>query len=155
VTWWSSVPEERATGSIEETHEAVLAILAQNAELEMHDEGGIISVPRGSTEVFVLIEEILDGHSWIVLTSPLLRDVSPSAAMFEYVALQADRFRWGHLSARRHEDGTVSLWLTYGLLGTYLHEDELKLALETLARAADEVDDVLQRRFGGTRFRET
>ena len=45
--------------------------------------------------------------------------------------------------------------LEYDLLGDHLQENELMTALTTLARLADQQDDVLQQEFGGRRAFET
>lgn len=120
----------------------------------MLDSQGRLSLQCGSARIFVEVEELGSDQSWVRLTCPLLQEITPSPALFEYVAMNADRFKYGALSATKDDQGQVHLWMTHGLLGTYLDPDELKIAVSLLVQSADELDDELKARFGGVRFHE-
>jgi hypothetical protein len=87
----------------------------------------------------------------VTLRAPVLRDV-PLEGQRDFVLARlndlncASHFgKW----ALYEEEGVVAL--EYDLLGDYLQENELMAALTTLARFADQQDDILQRRLGGER----
>ena len=57
-----------------------------------------------------------------------------------------------NLVAIHAEDGTISLMFRYALLADYLDEDELSTAMWSVIGTADELDDELQKQFGGKRW---
>ena len=73
--------------------------------------------------------------------------------MFEYVALHADDYIFGHLNAVRGDDGLL-ICLSHALLGDYLDEDELVRAVGAMLATADRMDDELKTQFGGNKLYE-
>ncbi|PFG18544.1 YbjN domain-containing protein [Serinibacter salmoneus] len=115
------------------------------------------SIGHGSARCFVKVRESTeDGPIIINITAPLLFDVPATPALYEYIALHADDYVFGHLSALRAEDADkVHIYFTHQLLGDYLDHDELDYAVGAVMTTADDLDDTLQVQFGGARFHES
>jgi hypothetical protein len=95
------------------------------------------------------------GAGIVSITAPLLMGCKASPELFEHVALHADDWLFGHLSARRSAtDGEVDLFFNHVLLGDYLDPEELKRAAGAVIGTANDLDDQLQAKFGGKRFHE-
>jgi len=95
-----------------------------------------------------------DPSTLVGLSSPLLWEVDPSPALFEWIARDGGKFYFGHVTA--HDDssapGKLFLIMSHTLLGDYLDEEELHWALHTLLQTADKLDDELKEKFGGKRL---
>lgn len=95
-----------------------------------------------------------DASTLVGLSAPLLWEVDPSPALFEWVAKNGGRFYFGHVTA--YDDasapGKLFLAMSHTLLGDYLDEEELHWALYTLLQTADKLDDELKEKFGGKRL---
>lgn len=88
----------------------------------------------------------------VLITSLILRNVKPSPALFEWVARQGGSKWFGHVEVHDEPGGTVFLLMSHSLLGDYLDEGELGVALFGVLGAADGWDDELQQKFGGKRW---
>jgi hypothetical protein len=128
--------------------------LTQNFNNVTIDKDGDYSLRHGSSRIFVRAwtKEDVD---WTVvnLEVPLLFEVKETPAVFEYIALHADDYIFGHLNARRADSG-VMVYLSHSLLGDYLDEAELVQATGAMISVADNLDDELKLQFGGKRFHE-
>ena len=91
---------------------------------------------------------------WISFLIGVLWDVPISNELFRHVALHADDCRIGHLSAFENDRGSVNLFITHTLLGDYLDEDELVSTVYMTLTTANDLDDELQKQFGGRRTYE-
>ena len=124
---------------------------------EVTEDGGW-TFRNGSARVFVRVREQQLGddssRTLVDLSAPVLFGVSPTPELWEYVALNADNWIFGHLWAAKDDDGNVTLILSHRLLGDFLDPEELKSAVAGLAITAEEVDDKLAEQFGGRRFHE-
>jgi len=141
--------------SVAETKERVQRFLTQLASVNI-DEHGRYSIQHESARVFVEVEEFGDEQTWVRITCPLLFGVTFTPEVYEYVALHSDDYKYGILGLRPDPDaeGTGGIFLTYGLLGTTLDPDELKLAVGMLVTTGNDLDDELKEKFGGERFHE-
>lgn len=139
------------------TREKVEQYLSRNFAQVSVNEAGVYSLRKGSARIFVEVRVAGSaGEAKITLVNLdvlLLQGVRETPAVFEYVALHADDYQFGHLNAARTDDG-LRLFLSHTLLGDYLDEDELRYAVGGMATVADDLDDELQLRFGGARFHE-
>jgi hypothetical protein len=117
------------------------------------DRDGDFTFQYGSARVFVRCGEISDDRTFVGLTVPLLFDVPPSTELFKHIALHADDWIFGHLSAAER-GGNVDVFFTHRLLGDYLDPEEFRSALGGLVGTADTLDNELQQQFGGRRFHE-
>ena len=93
-----------------------------------------------------------DPSSLVQVTCPILWEVDPTPALFEFIARQS--YYFGHVTA--HDDssapGKLFLLMSHTLLGDYLDEEELSSALYAILGTADKLDDELKEKFGGKRL---
>lgn len=116
------------------------------------NEDGDFSLQHGSVRIFVKVRSREDvAWTWVALEVPLLFDVPEAPAVFEYVALHADDYTFGHLNAHRTDTGLM-IFLSHTLLGDFLDEQELVRAVGMMLFAADRLVDGLAETFGGSRF---
>ena len=141
--------------SVADTKERVQRFLTQIASVNI-DEHGRYSIRHESARVFVEVEEFGADQTWVRIVCPLLFDVTFTPALHEYIALHSDDYKYGILSLRPDPEaqGKGAIFLTYGLLGTTLDPDELKLAVGMLVSTGNQLDDELKTQFGGERFHE-
>ncbi len=140
--------------SVAETKDRVQRFLTQLGQVTIDDKGRY-SMRNGSARIFVEVSELGD-QTWVSLVCPLLLQVPTSPALYEYVALHADDYKYGTLSLGLNPEnsGEAMILFTYGMLGTTLDPDELKLAVALLADTADDLDNQLQDKFGGRPFHD-
>jgi hypothetical protein len=141
-------------GDIAATRSKVQQYLTHNFNNVNIDEDGDFSLRNGSARIFVRIrtrDEV--EFTWVSLDIPLLLGVKETPQVFEYVALHADDYMFGHLNAVRSDDGLV-IYISHALLGEYLDEQEIGFAVAGMLVTADNLDDELQTQFGGKRFHE-
>ena len=112
-----------------------------------------------STECHILVQDLgkdPEGNqrTAVRVTAPILREVNPSPELFEWVARESAKTLMGHivLVDSKEPPGTVELLMAHVLLGDFLDEAELKMALSTVGVGADTLDDELQEKFGGKRW---
>ena len=132
------------------------SFLASAFRVELTDRGGF-TIRHESAQLFIDVRqnpERPDGPVFINFTCPILFGVQPSPELFEHVATHADDYYFGHLSAFRSEDGSITLFFTHSILGDYLDEQEVVGAVYMLLPVANDLDDALQQQFGGRRFHE-
>jgi hypothetical protein len=111
-------------------------------------------IDHESATLFIRVvqrEDEPDGKVLIYLISPFLWDVTATPEVFKYVALHADDYRFGHLSAAVNPEGSLNLVMSHTLLGDYLDQEELDAAVGALLISANDLDDELQKQFGGTK----
>lgn len=133
----------------------VQSILAANFTTELDEDG--FTIRYESARMFIEVQQNpdnADGPVFIRFVCPILFEVEPSPAVFEHIALHADDYRFGHLSASKNEDGSLLIFLNYQILGDFLDEEELTTAVTYVLSGANDLDDELQQKFGGRRFHE-
>lgn len=95
-----------------------------------------------------------DPSTLIRLSCPLLWEVDPAPAVYEWIAREGGKYYFGHVTA--YDDtsaqGKLFLMMQHTLLGDYLDEEELHWALYTMLQTADKLDDELKGQFGGKRL---
>ena len=131
-------------------------ILAAKFTVQLTDRGGF-TLRHESARMFVDLKQRPgepDSAVYVGFLCPVLFGLEPSPALFEYVALHADDFMFGHLSAHKADDGTITLFFSHNILGDFLDEDELMDAVIKVLGTANDLDDELQQKFGGNRFHE-
>ena len=93
-------------------------------------------------------------RSLVLISAPILLDVTPTPEVFEWVARHGGARFFGHVEVIDTDDDKVHLIFSHTLLGDYLDQPELEAAMWGILRVADEWDDELQPRFGGQRYRD-
>jgi hypothetical protein len=93
-----------------------------------------------------------DPQTLVQLSSPILWEVEPTPALFEYIARSS--YYFGHITVYDDSDapGKLFLLMSHTLLGDYLDEEELSSALYAILGTADKLDDELKQKFGGKRL---
>jgi hypothetical protein len=129
--------------------------------LRIQLEGDVIGVSFTdvSTKVHIRIIDWgknKDGEpmTLVRVSAPILRGVAPTPALYEYLARESPSLWFGNIRVWDDEEtkGMLSLTLGHTLLGDYLDEAELRVAVFQILNSADELDDQLQKRFGGKRW---
>ncbi|TXH09700.1 MAG: hypothetical protein E6R02_08205 [Gammaproteobacteria bacterium] len=140
------------SGDVTATRAKVQQYLTKNFSDVNVDSEGNYSLRHGSTRIFIRVMT-RDEADWtaVNLEIPVLLHVKETPAVFEYVALHADDYMFGHLYAARTDEDLMIL-LAHTLLGDYLDEDELCRAVAGMLGVADDLDDKLAEQFGGDRF---
>jgi len=127
----------------------VLAILDSNGLRWSEEEGGY-AMRFASALLLLGFTEV--GHQTVItLRAPVLRDVSSTSEPTALLERLNDLNCASHFGKWAFYANERLVVLEYDLLGDHLQENELMTALTTLARLADQQDDLLQREFGGRR----
>ena len=149
--------------NVDQTMMKVQRLLTGPMGLKIQLQGDTVGVvfTDSSTQVHIRIIDwgkTKDGEprSLVRISAPILRGVKPTPALYEYIAREAPRLWFGNIAVWDDEEspGTLSLTLGHTLLGDYLDEEELRAAMYNVLGSADDLDDVLQKRFGGKRWVE-
>ena len=146
---------------VDQTMMKVQRLLTGPMGLRIQLQGNTVTVTFSdvSTRVNLSVQEWgknKDGDpaSLVRISCPILWEVDPSPAVYEWVAREGGTFFFGHVSA--HDDPTVQgklfLVMSHTLLGDYLDEDELSSAMYAILGSADRLDDELKGKFGGKRL---
>jgi hypothetical protein len=147
-------------GSIVEAKDKVLTMLTEgmNLKVQVGKENKIsVRFDDLSTAVFFnFTEQEFDGdaapQTFVYITAPILRNVPPSDKLYKWISIQGTGFRLGCVEAFESEDGTLFLRYKYVLLADFLDEDELSTAMWSVLHTADDLDDILQKEYGGKRW---
>ncbi|MFO1078789.1 MAG: hypothetical protein U1E73_13790 [Planctomycetota bacterium] len=147
--------------TVEQTMMKVQRLLTGPMNLKIELQGDTIGVvfTNASTQIHIRVMDWgknKDGEarSLVRITAPLLRDVTPTPALYEYLAREAPRLWFGNIAVWDDEvnKGKLALTLGHTLLGDFLDEEELSSAMYGIHNSADELDDKMQQRFGGKRW---
>ena len=119
-------------------------------------DSGVLFVPGfGSTALFVSVEDVFrDQHVLVRVDAPILLDVPVTNELLQYMGMKSNDFVFGSFTLLLDSDAarTGILAFRQTLLGDALDKVELEVATTIVALTADELDDNLQRRFGGQRY---
>jgi hypothetical protein len=146
--------------TVDQTMMKVQRILTGPMKLQITLNGDSIGVRFQDTSTSVALrvmdwgkDQEGEARSLVLITSIILRGVTPSAQLFEWVAREGGSKWFGHVEVHPDGDqGKVLLMMSHTLLGDYIDEKELQTAMWSVLAAADGWDDELQKRFGGKRW---
>jgi len=150
--------------TVEQTMFKVQRILTGPMNLRIQLQGNTMYVQfsDASTQVSLSVAEwgkSKEGEprSLVNISSPILWSVTPTPELFEWIAREGGRYYFGHVSAADdiRDAGKVFLSMNHTLLGDYIDEEELASAMYAVLNTADQLDDELQKRFGGKRWTDT
>lgn len=117
--------------------------------------GGQMTFRQGSARVFVGVIPYGDDGSVVSLNAWVLMNVPRSAELFERLSFLNGEMSFIKFYADENDDPSlVDIGCGATLLGTYLDQGELDLAAVAVAFETDNIDDILQKEFGGERFHE-
>lgn len=127
--------------------------------IQLHGDTVVVSFTDVSTRVNLSVQEWgtnKDGDpaSLVRISCPILWEVNPTPALYEWVAREGGNFFFGHVYADNDSTnpGKVFLGMSHTLLGDYLDEEELSSAMYAMLGSADKLDDELKGKFGGKRL---
>ena len=88
------------------------------------------------------------------ISAPILYNVDPNPALYEYLLREAPQKWFGAYMVADDNDnkGKLCVSVVHTLLGDFLDEGELNAGMYGVLWAADEQDDIMQKRFGGKRW---
>lgn len=115
------------------------------------DKDGDFTMRHESARLFIRCWE--HGDSVVLrLTSPIVFGAQAGPELFKYIATEGT-YIFGNLYANEGENG-CTIVMHHSLLGDYLDEEELVTAVVRVLGTANELDDDLAAKFGGTVFHE-
>mgnify|MGYP003586390648 CR=1 FL=1 len=123
-------------------------LTSRELDLTVSEDGFQIRWDSAAVNVDIVEQE---GRTLVQCYSPVLRDLAPSADLFEYVATEGQDYYFGSMHYVPDVSGGL-LVLEHTLLGDFLDPDELDNVVDSLVIVANRLDDELQERFGGKRF---
>ena len=94
-----------------------------------------------------------DGQNTVVkVSAPILWNVKRTPALYEWVATSGQAYIFGRVACNISSvESETNLEFEYNLLGDNLDEAELITAVLMLLTTANDLDDELQKKFGGKR----
>ena len=147
--------------TVDQTMMKVQRILTGPMKLRIQLQGNTMYVQfsDSSTQVSLTVADWgpnKDGEprSLVNISSPILWSVPPTPQLFEWIAREGGRYYFGHVTAADdiRDQGKVFLSMNHTLLGDYIDEEELASSMYAVLNTADQLDDELQKRFGGKRW---
>jgi hypothetical protein len=135
----------------------------------MIDDDGDLVIPYESTKIFIRTferEVAADNEDFwnenqlsrtaVYVWAPTIYDVKPSNELYKWVATEGGDFFYGHCKVSPFgENGNVQVIFEITIPGDTIDPGELKQALLAVAMTADDLDDELQKKFGGKRVDES
>ena len=135
----------------------MLIALNIRAELTSKPNEFLVRYSDASTVVRLFTQEWFEGEDGEMRTlvgveAPIVFGAKATPALFEWVAKEGGHSYFGHVVAFSMEKpDQVSLHFRHTLLGNYLDQEELKSAVLGVLAGADELDDIVKKKFGGQR----
>lgn len=105
-------------------------------------------VNRGSARVYVRPLE-QEEHTFVLIWSVTNVGVSVTGELTRFLATENAGLAFGKLSLN---ETVPSVQILHSLPADFLNREELRVAVSSVAEAADEYDDRIRERFGGQRF---
>jgi hypothetical protein len=105
----------------------------------------------GTTAVFVGVRQLGTETSAVTVTAPVLTDVRVTDDLIRYLGMNAGEYLIGRLSLKGAGE-VQHLVLEHAVLGNHMSREELLVLCSLVSTTADELEDELQRRFGGNLF---
>lgn len=138
---------------VDDVKAKVQRILTSNGSVRLGRNGEFILDHNSAT----LIVEVEDGFGddgvIISFVVPMVEDVPLTNALYEWIATDGQDFRIGGTFLLKDDDGkTGSVYFRYAIVGDDLDESELMTSVYVLLFSCDDLDDTLQKRFGGQLF---
>lgn len=141
----------REPPDLEKTREEIAKLLAGMFKGVETTSKGDFTFPFESTRVYVRPFE-LAGESMAVDVFAITNvDLMPSRDLFRFITLNANAPLLGHLSGSERE-GLIDVSFSHRLCTGYFGRGELEQTVISVAVGANEIDDMIQQRFGGRRY---
>jgi len=132
----------------------VHVFLSEIADGYQVDSEGDSFIEYGSSRIYFSTHPFGDDGTVVEIWCLLLINVPITPELLEYVACEGANYHFGSMIVRRRPDdpSVGQVVFSHSLLGDYLDLEELKVAALGVLFAADDVDNELAGRFGGTTF---
>src|SRR4051812_43503958 len=134
-------------GTVAETIEQVREHLSSFDDVTLNADGSA-TLLWGSARVDVNVEVFDQDQSVVRVYACCVKGATASPELYEHVATTSFDLR--HLSVAPAADGTVDILIRHSLIGEFLNPAELRMTVVAVAHEADNTDDELAARFGGT-----
>lgn len=136
--------------SVNDVKAKVQRILTSHGTVRLGKEGEFIIVNNSAVLWVEVAEGFGDAEVIIDFTVPMVSDVPLTSALYEWVATDGQNFRLGStFVVKDDDDKTGSLFFSYAIIGDDLDESELMTSVFALLYTCDDLDNNLQKRFGG------
>jgi Putative bacterial sensory transduction regulator len=133
--------------NVSETRDRVASMLTDLVGRVDLLPGGDLSFQYESARVFLGV--VPNGDSTVVnIVAWTNVDLEPTPGLYQFVALHADDWVFGHL-AMGESEGLAHIGFRHTLLGDFLDEQELRTAVVAVAHTANEIDNEIKEMFGG------
>jgi hypothetical protein len=128
-------------------------LVKEFTSVEVTESG--FSLRHESARAFIRCVQLdSDASTIIIIEAPILFSVPASPELFKFIALHADDYHFGHLSASGSDEQSVMVMFSHSLHGDFLDEPELSEAVLAVLGIGNDLDDDMQRQFGGKRFHD-
>jgi hypothetical protein len=148
--------------TVEQTMMKVQRILTGPMGLKVMLEADRFKVSFEDSSTYVQVRVVewspdKDGEprSLVSVAAPLLRGVTPTPELYEWVARESGDRWFGHVEVHNFgENGEVHLTFRHTILGDFLDQPELEAVFWGILSVANTWDDELMTRFGGKRWKD-
>ena len=147
--------------TVEQTMIKVQRLLTGPMNLRIQMMGDFIRVTFNDVSTAVHLRVVdwgknKDGEpqTLVRISAPILYNVDPNPGVYEYLLREAPQKWFGSYIVADDNDnkGKICVSVVHTLLGDFLDEGELNAGMYGVLWAADEQDDIMQKRFGGKRW---
>lgn len=115
-----------------------------------NQQGALIVPHIHKTACFVEVSGLPDGLHRVNIHAPVLRDVSPTTAMYQYVASHTGDFYFGSLSLYfEHHVPPVAIEFEHSLIAEQTTAEQLNYFVALIANTANTLTERLRPLFGG------
>lgn len=132
--------------TVAETIEQVREHLSSFDDVTLNADGSA-TLLWGSARVDVTVEVFDQDQSVVRVYACCVKGATPSPELYEHVATTT--FDLGHYTVVP-DGATVDILIRHSLIGEFLNPAELRMTIVAVAHEADNTDDALAARFGGT-----
>lgn len=136
------------SAAVEQARAKVQEYLSQFDDVEI-DADGNCSLRYGSALVEVDVQTFDQDSAAVVIKAACVTGATSSPELFEHIATGGGGAEFGHLSATKESDGTITINFSHSMLSDYLNPAELRMVVIAVAYTADQLDDGLAAKFGG------
>lgn len=145
----------KAMPTVDQVRNKVLRILSSKMQVQT-DEDGDVLIHHESVVASVTVDDWYpdtEGRQIIVqIRVPILWNVKRTPAVYEWVACSGSNYLMGHVRCLNADSAShTNLFMEHNLIGDNLDENELLNAVLHVIVTANELDDKLMSKFGGTR----
>ena len=141
------------TEAVQRTRTKLEKLLTEAAGGIQTDSRGLFTFPFESTRVFLGVAPLADKYSVIDIHAVTNFEVPASDNLRRFLLEANSKTAFGHVEVAE-KDGKALVVFAHRIMGDFLQEDELRSALSCVALTADKLDDEIQQRFGGKRFKD-